>query len=70
MQQMRDIKEFARRLGLGRRTVEDLLARGELPPPVRFGRRRCWSDRQIDAFIQQRVAAATARQRGPGRPRA
>ena len=68
---MHDITEFARRLGVSRRLVEMMLARGDLPPPVRFGRARRWSDATIDQFITERSAAAAGDQhRGPGRPRA
>lgn len=70
--QMHDINEFARRLRISRRMTELLLARGELPAPVRLGRLRRWADDQIDSYIRKRVEAlggdGTGR-RGPGRPR-
>ncbi len=65
------VDEWVRRGVGGRRTIERMLAAGELPPPVRFGRARRWSGEQIDAWITERVAAATGgeQHRGPGRPR-
>lgn len=73
--QMLTLNDVAARLGLCRRTVEQLLAEGRLPRPVRFGRVRRWSDEQINAFIQAEVERAgghlepPATRRGPGRPR-
>jgi len=69
---MYGIDEWVRRLQMSRRGIEDLLARGEIPQPVRFGRVRRWSDEQIETYIRERVEAVCGVDvpRGPGRPRA
>ncbi len=69
---MYGIEEWVRRGVGGRRTIERLLAAGELPQPARIGRLRRWSDEQIDRWIAERCAAGGGehQHRGPGRPRA
>ncbi len=74
--QLLTLDEVAARLGVCRRMAENLLASGRLPPPVRFGRARRWSDAQVDGFISAEVERAggslmpaTRARRGPGRPR-
>lgn len=71
-EQLYDIQEWVRR-GLGaHRTIERMLARGEIPRPIRIGRNRRWTGEQIDNWIRERAgqveqigeAAVTA-----GRPR-
>ena len=56
--QLLSLNEVAARLGVCRRMAENLLASGRLPPPVRFGRARRWSDEQLDAFIKAEVERA------------
>ena len=70
--QMHSITEWERRLMCSRRKIEQMVASGELPTPIRIGRLRRWSDAQIDQYIQSRVEAAggDGQPRGPGRPRA
>ena len=73
--QLLTLNQVAARLGVCRRMAENLLASGRLPPPVRFGRARRWSDEQLDQFIKTEVERAggysmpTTRARR-GRPRA
>lgn len=69
--QMLTLNEVAARLGVCRRTAEVLLAEGRLPPPVRFGRVRRWSDAQIDQFIQEEIdrVAGTPSPVPPQQPR-
>jgi excisionase family DNA binding protein len=50
------VRDVARRLGLGQRTVWRLLAAGELPQPVRFGpsgRIVRWKAAEIDHYVKQ-----------------
>ncbi len=64
--QMHGIEEWMTRLDLSRRRVEQMLACGDLPPPIRLGRLRRWTDDQIDAYIRGRVEAMSPSR---GRPR-
>ena len=69
---MHGIDEWTRRLGVSRRHVENMLAAGDLPRPVRLGRLRRWSNEQIDRWIAERCELAVAGEQhcGRGRPRA
>lgn len=58
MQQMYDIMEWARRLGICRRQAELMVADGRIPPPVRIGRIRRWTEAQIDTWIAEQVEIA------------
>ena len=74
--QMLTLDQVADRLGVCRRTAENLLAAGRLPRPVRFGRVRRWSDEQVNEFIAAEVrqvggghSASASPPRRLGRPR-
>ena len=56
--QLLTLNEVAARLGVCRRTAENLLASGRLPPPIKFGRARRWADDQLDAMIKAEVERA------------
>jgi predicted DNA-binding transcriptional regulator AlpA len=43
--------EFARRLGISRRTLATRLAAGQLPKPIRVNGRLLWSSQAVDAYI-------------------
>jgi transposase/prophage regulatory protein len=59
-----DLKEVCRRTGLGRSSIGNLVARGTFPKRVKVTDRSTrWSARAVEAWIQERIAAAT----GPGR---
>lgn len=69
-----DIKEWQARLKICRRQAEIMIARGELPPPIRIGKLRRWTDAQIDRWICERasaveVASSPSPSHGRGRPR-
>ena len=72
--QMLTMDEVAAKLGVCRRTAENLLAAGRLPRPVRFGRSRRWADTQIEDFILRETEKAGGYEPPPpaahrGRPR-
>ena len=72
--QMLDLNQVAARLGISRRTAENLLASGQIPRPVLLGRQRRWPDVQIDAAMLEasrkaQADAPPAAKRGRGRPR-
>ena len=56
--QLLTLNEVAARLGVCRRTAENLLASGRLPQPIRFGRVRRWADDQLDAMIKGEIERA------------
>jgi predicted DNA-binding transcriptional regulator AlpA len=60
-----DRKEVCRRTGLGRTTIQRLILAGKFPPRVKDPNVRAtrWSAKAVEAWIQDRIAAAT----GPGR---
>lgn len=49
-------KEFADRLGISLRMLEELIARGETPPHIRLGRLRRWHPEQVDGWINDRFS--------------
>ena len=60
-----DLKEVRRRTGLGRTTIEKLIAAGTFPPKVYVSPVIVrWSSDAVDRWIEDRIAAAAA---GPGR---
>ncbi|MHB8257119.1 MAG: helix-turn-helix transcriptional regulator [Acidiferrobacterales bacterium] len=66
-----DIEEWCNRLQICRRQAELMIARGELPAPIRIGRLRRWTGEQIDGWLTRRTEEAAHGQSipGPGRPR-
>ncbi len=67
-----DIREWQARLKICRRQAEIMIARGELPPPIRIGKLRRWTDEQINGWISERVASSTPttiNHKHTGRPR-
>ena len=50
------ISEFAGRLGFSSRQIYRLLARGEIPPPVKIGRVSRWPESEISAFIEKKMS--------------
>ena len=44
--------ELAQRLGIGERTISTLVARSELPQPVRLGGSVRWDWQQVRAFLK------------------
>ena len=46
-----DLNEVARRLGISRRQAEIMLARREIPEPVRLGRLRRWHSGMVDEWL-------------------
>lgn len=51
-------KEFADRLGISVRTLEDLIVRGKVPPHIKVGRLRRWHPEQVDNWISEQFAHA------------
>lgn len=57
-QQLVSIDVWAERLNVCRRQVEFMLAAKEIPPPIRIGKLRRWSETQIDAWIKGKAESA------------
>lgn len=53
-------QEFAKRLGLSARTVENLVRAGDLPEGVRIGRFLYWTNAVVDAWQQRLFASQNA----------
>lgn len=49
--------EARRRIGIGRTLFEQMVARGELPQPVRVGTVRTWVDAEIEDWVVNHIAA-------------
>jgi prophage regulatory protein len=49
-----------RQLGVSRSKLYQLLADDDLPEPVKIGRRRYFSERELQAWIADRLATRTA----------
>jgi excisionase family DNA binding protein len=54
---MIDVREVAKILGISTRSVWRLVAKGELPPPIRFGRTVRWRTVDIDRCIEDKLSA-------------
>ncbi len=53
MENLVSAKQFAERLGISVRTLEELIAQGKVPPFIKVGRLRRWHPDQInDQFTQ------------------
>ena len=50
------IADFARSIGISRRSLYSLLDRGEGPPTIRIGRRRVIRREAADAWLRSREA--------------
>jgi excisionase family DNA binding protein len=46
-----DPYDVAKYLGVSERTVRNLIRRGELPPPIRIGRKRFWLTEQFTRWL-------------------
>lgn len=51
MENLVSAKQFADRLGISVRTLEDLITQGKVPPFIKVGRLRRWHPEQINAWI-------------------
>jgi predicted DNA-binding transcriptional regulator AlpA len=69
MTRLMDIAAVAAALALSPRTIETMLARGDLPRPIRFGRVRRWHPDDIERYLLERAEAAQQLQDRPGRGR-
>ncbi|MFT3849815.1 MAG: helix-turn-helix domain-containing protein [Propionivibrio sp.] len=49
-------KQFADRLGVSLRTLEELIAQGRIPPHIRLGRLRRWHPEQVDTWINEQFS--------------
>lgn len=52
-------KEFANRLGISVRTLEELIVQGKVPPHIKVGRLRRWHPEQLDKWINEQFARVT-----------
>lgn len=52
-------KEFADRLGISVRMLEELITQGKVPPYIKLGRLRRWHPEQVDKWINAQFARAS-----------
>ncbi len=52
-------KEFANRLGISVRTLEELIVQCKVPPHIKVGRLRRWHPEQLDKWINEQFARVT-----------
>lgn len=55
-----DIWHMAKEFKCSPRTVQRYVQRGQLPPPIRFGRRSLWVVKRVREWIEKRSDAAEA----------
>lgn len=60
MENLLSASQLAKRLGISLRLLEQLIARGEVPPYIRLGRLRRWSPAHIEKWIEDQVQAQGA----------
>ena len=53
-----DSKDLAATLGVCQRTLKRMIARHEVPPGVKLGRRTCWDGGRVQAWIDRRAQEA------------
>lgn len=53
-------EDLLHKFRISRKTLDNHIARGELPPPLRIGRRRYWLESTIEAVITTRTPALAA----------
>lgn len=59
MRNLVSTKEFANRLGISVRTLEELIVQGKVPPHIKVGRLRRWHPEQLDKWINEQFARVT-----------
>ncbi len=59
MENLVSAKEFADRLGISLRTLEELILHGKVPPYIKLGRLRRWHPEQVDKWINEQFAHAS-----------
>lgn len=59
MENLVSTKEFAIRLGISVRTLEELIVQGKVPPHIKVGRLRRWHPEQLDKWINEQFARVT-----------
>ena len=52
-------QEFASRLGVSLRTLEDLIIQGKVPPYIKLGRLRRWHPEQVEKWINEQFTHAS-----------
>jgi len=52
-----DVKQVAKALGIGERTVWKHTHAGELPSPIRIGRSVRWARRDIETYLDAKLSA-------------
>jgi len=59
MKRLIGAREFAEKLGVSPRMLEELIARGQVPQYIRFGRLRRWDEVQVDSWLDKQFQQPT-----------
>ena len=51
-------RQVTQRIALSRATLDRMVAAGTFPKPIRIGHRLCYVERQVQEWIEEKVAAA------------
>lgn len=52
------LPQVCRRVGLSRTTIYQLVAAGTFPKPIKIRSTSLWATRQVDAWVEQQIAAS------------
>lgn len=53
MKRLIGAREFAEKLGVSPRMLEDLIAKGQVPQYIKLGRLRRWDEVQVDTWLDK-----------------
>lgn len=59
MKRLIGAREFAEKLGVSQRMLEDLIARRQVPQYIRLGRLRRWDEVQVDSWLDEQFQKPT-----------
>lgn len=59
-------KEFADRLGISVRMLEELILQGKVPPYIKLGRLRRWHPEQLEKWIDEQFSHAASEESAAG----
>lgn len=54
------LPEVCRQAGLGKSAIYEMIAAGEFPQPIKLGRFSRWSQKEVQAWVEEQKAARKA----------
>jgi excisionase family DNA binding protein len=55
-QRVLTLQEVRAKIGLSKTTIYDLIKLGQLPSPIKFGRKSLWPESELDEVLKQKRA--------------